>query len=386
VTVVTPATRLSARVAVLESFGATTAVADELLAYDANGLTATAIDAHMHFPLDDEPCVEVWRRYADDVRRGGLGVLADRLVQLSFPIEAGISECGEYRAVTRRGEPRTAGVGGLTLERPHECEISIHRTWAGSIPVLLTASRRDFVSLVRAFTARNEPVAVPDSMGACFVAGYNNWDRLRRLRAAWARENPDVPFSFTRLSDRKDDYQDRFILLSDGWYSDVPPDALGLTADAWRARSVVVRREHESAHYWTRRVYGVMRSRVLDEIIADYCGIAAAFGGFRAEWLLLFLGLERGSACRDNGRLHNYRGDPPLSDAAFEVLQRLVRAAAAHLEMFARQHAEALAGERGALLALLTLTQLSLEELAAPDAPERLTTALLRTTVTAPLG
>jgi len=67
-----------------------------------------------------------------------------------------------------------------------------------------------------------------------------------------------------------------------------------------------------------------MRNNLLDEVIADYFGITAACGRFRADWLLRFFGLESYPRYRAGGRLEHYRGDPPLSDAAFLVLQRLL--------------------------------------------------------------
>jgi hypothetical protein len=73
-------------------------------------------------------------------------------------------------------------------------------------------------------------------------------------------------------------------------------------------------------------------------IIADACSIVAALGTFPADWLLAFLGLDRYPLCRAGGRIHNYRGTPPLSDVAFAVLQRMVVSAAANLERFTRAH------------------------------------------------
>jgi hypothetical protein len=265
---------------------------------------------------------------------------------------------------------------GLVLTRPQECSVTIHPTWAGSIPVLTAGCDDDFVSLLRALTARNEPVAVPASQGACIVAGYNNWDRIRRFEDHWNRDHPDTAFSLGLLADHKDQYQDRFILLGSGWYSGVPPETVGVHAAEWRRLSLVIRREHECAHYWTRRVLSTMRNRVLDEIVADYCGIFAACGRLRGDWLLAFLGIRAGHELRDGGRLLNYRGDPPLSDAAFEVLQRLVIAAVENLESFDRRHAEVIEGRRGLLAIPLALSRLSLEDLAGDQARTLLDDAL----------
>ena len=65
-------------------------------------------------------------------------------------------------------------------------------------------------------------------MGACMVAGYNNWDRIRRYRQQWSRKNPTNSGKlawqqeFIRLIPQKHLYHDRFIILSNGVYSNVP--------------------------------------------------------------------------------------------------------------------------------------------------------------------
>jgi len=172
------------------------------------------------------------------------------------------------------------------------------------------------------------------------VAGYNNWHRIALLRqqfessappnASWAEE-------FQRIKAKPELYQDRFIVLSSGPYSGVQAADLGLDEETWRTCSLAIRREHECAHYYARRVFSSMRNNLLDELIADYFGISAAVGGFRADWLLRFMGLESFPNYREGGRLQNYRGKPPLSDDSFLVLQRLVRAAALNLQSFDEQ-------------------------------------------------
>jgi hypothetical protein len=157
---------------------------------------------------------------------------------------------------------------------------------------------------------------------------------------------------------QKEQYQDRFILLSEGPYSAVPAHELELDDEPWRKLSLVIRREHECAHYFTRRVFGSMRNHLLDELIADYCGIYAALGRFRADWFLRFVGLEKFPHYREGGRLQNYRGDPPLSDAAFTVLQAVVKVAAEKLERSNRR-------PDGRWME--SVSQFTIEELAAGD-------------------
>jgi len=111
-----------------------------------------------------------------------------------------------------------------------------------------------------------------------------------------------------------------------------------------------------------------MRNNLLDELIADFAGITAANGRFRSDWLLHFLGLESFPLYREGGRLQNYRGDPALSEGAFTILGSLVRQAALNLERFDAQRMPAADRGQDQLAMLLTLTGMTLEELASGEA------------------
>ena len=238
--------------------------------------------------------------------------------------------------------------------------------------MLVAPRRADFEALVRALTKRNEPVPLPPSMGACMVGGYNNWGRVAELRRAWEAGEVDADgagdwaAAFAVLRARRELYQDRFVLLSTGAYSGVPAEAMELEPGEWSRASLTIRLEHECAHYFTRRVLGSMRNNLLDELLADYAGIVAAAGRYRADWFLRFCGLE-GEGCRAGGRLWNYRGDPPLSDAAFAVLQRLVRAAAGELERYDAGLPPPARTPEGRARVLLALAGLTLEQIAAGE-------------------
>jgi hypothetical protein len=278
---------------------------------------------------------------------------------------------------------------GLVLKQPEKLQLIIHQSIAGAIPVLLTGNREDFVSLVQALTMRNEPKPIPASMGACMVAGFNNWDRIRQYRQQWEDKNPlncsesSWAEEFGRLIPHKELYQDRLILLSDGPYSDVPASEMGLSESQWRNLSLTIRLEHECTHYFTRRLFDSMRNNLLDELIADYRGIVAATGHYRADWFLRFLGLESFPNYREGGRLQNYRGQPPLSDGAFKILQALVKTAVENLERFDAEYAGELITLNNQPLMLVALTYLTLEELASKEARIRLKKTIdeLRTTL-----
>jgi len=363
---------LTSRAAALAGFGASSSVTEELLRYNENRFDHSK-SHELGWPLHDEEFVETWEQYAREVKEAGsIDVLSRYLVQLRFPIHTGISKDPGYLSATRNGaDPGTVPIAtGLKLIAPQEVQVAIHPTSAGRIPIILAARREDFISLVQALTRRNEPDEIPASMGACMVAGYNNWHRISLLRKTWraAGSSGDWSSEFQRIRTNKELYQDRFIILSSDEYSGVPASDLGLPEAQWRQLSVVIRREHECTHYFTRRVFSSMRNNLIDELLADYMGIRTAFGEFRGEWLLRFMGLENFPRYRDGGRLQNYGGNPSLSTEAFYLLQRLVKEAAENLEQFDRCHGNQFHDSESRPALLMCLTSLTLDELASTRA------------------
>ena len=372
---------LSFREDVLRAHGAAGGEIDELLAYTGNTFAAGG-PQEAALPLPDEPSAAAWEHYVErTVREGVVPVLRDVVPQLRFPIEGGIGATEPYRAATLRGERTAHPGGGVRIEDPDGIRLFLHPTPAGRIPVIVAELRADFVSLVRAVTRKNEPDAIPDSMGAVIVGGYNNWNRVAGIRRAWEAENPDAACAGgwaahfrTEVVPHRERYQDRFIVLSSGPYSGVPAEALGLEEEEWKMKSLTIRLEHECAHYFTRRVCGSMRNSLHDELIADFVGIRAAEGIYRGDWFLRFMGVE-GDAYRQGGRLQNYRGTPPLSDGAFAVLQELVKSAASTLEDVDTLHPHHATGADEAARALRALATLPVEALAAGDGITRFAAA-----------
>ncbi len=211
-------------------------------------------------------------------------------------------------------------------------------------------------------------------MGSIVVSGYNNWDRIHQYRKRWEFHHPK-DFSkekwqeeFRRLIPRKELYQDRFIIISDGPYSAVPAQDMGLSEEGWKRTSLVIRREHECTHYFTRRLFSSARNNLLDEFLADYTGIVAAAGCYHADWFLRFMGLESFPHYREGGRLENYRGDPSLSDGAFKILQTLVKNAAHNLERFDTDQCGDSRNPFERTIVLMALTHLTLEQSASTQA------------------
>nr|WP_315491344.1 hypothetical protein [uncultured Rhodoferax sp.] len=325
------------RMRVLESFGAQGVVLQELLAYNRNTFQRLPEFTNTAYPLPDEAFASAWDEYlrrAQDL--GTVAVLKTCLRHLNFPIQQGISQDPTYRAVVMRGEPARdcALATGLPLLEPEGIELRMQATAAGRIPIVSVNNRADFEHILQALLNRNEPMDIPQSMGAVMVAGYNNWERIDQHKRHWQRSAPPDTWDheFKRLIPQKALHQDRFIVVSTGAYSNVQAVDLDLGDDEWRRLSVDIRIVHECTHYAMKRIYGQMRNNLQDEIIADAMGLVSATGTFCSDWFLRFMGLENHRAPRPDGRVNVYRGDPPVSEAAFQILQTMLVQAARNIE------------------------------------------------------
>lgn len=281
----------------------------------------------------DELFVQAWEEYIRDIPElGALGALRQRLVQLCFPVRHGMSANPDYLLATRRGISPAGleAAGDIGLQDPAGLKVYLYQTRAGRIPVLETADRADFEMLVQVFRYRNEPVDIPASLGACMIKGYNNWDRVARYKKKCGPQ-----FDFKQMKARRELYQDTFLIVSDAEYSGVPAKMLGLAKREWRRLSLVIRREHEATHYFTQRFLGSAKNHPLDEFIADYMGIVAAVGRYRADWFLRFMGLENYPEFRQGGRLVNYVENKRLTQIEFDELKSCIKNAAENVEQFA---------------------------------------------------
>lgn len=370
---------------VWRALGATPDETRALIAYADSAFDLSRAPAR--FPLADEPYAAAWAGYVEEAERvGAWACVRERLVQLRFPIEPGISESPVYQAATRRGVWPAPAARGLELARPAELRLWLADTPVGRVPVLLAATRDDFIALVRALAYRNEPRPIADAVGATIVDGLNNWDRVAALRRAWeAGSATGSPAAWAarwrEIVSEPALYQDRIIVLSAGPYSGTAAADVGLGEDEWAQRSIALRLEHECTHHFTRRALGSMRNRLADELIADYLGIVAAAGGFRADWLVRFLGLERHPAYRSGGRLEEYRGDLALGSGAFRVLCDAVLRCARNLEAIdALRPVWTASAESAADKAemILALAAIGLEGLAGDSAVELYRAARLR--------
>jgi hypothetical protein len=247
------------------------------------------------------------------------------------------------------------------------------------VPCIYAGCREDFAFLVRALSCRNEPAPVPDSMGACVVVGYNNWDRIEQMRRKFAAGNAadGWPAQLKRLVAARV-AADSFLILNGGPYSGVPPAATGHAAEEWSRISFKLRQHHEAAHYFTRRVLGSARNHPCDESIADFYAITRVFPSFNGLLFLRFFGLEDFPRYREGGRLQNYRGAPPLSDGAFSALQQVMFLVAENFEDIDRGCGRELRDSGSEAAVLLTFCQFTIEEMAAAGFSGRFQTSFRR--------
>ena len=125
---------------------------------------------------------------------------------------------------------------------------------AGKIPIVYPKDTGDFERILREIVYKGKDVPNLQNMGASFVSGKTL----------------------------------RFIVLSDKPYSGIPAEEMGLPDSCWATKSLIIRKYHECAHYYTKRFLGSSRNNLHDELIADFCGIYAAFGEYHAKYFIAF--------------------------------------------------------------------------------------------------
>ena len=239
--------------------------------------------------------------------------LAQRFPQLSIPLSSGARETPLYKELVLRGRKNDLPPAGYSLSDADE--LKGYPTPAGEAEVLFLRERADFERCVCALAYRCEPKTIPPSMGATTIRGLIDWGRIRARRAAYENAGGGAwQEEFRRFTADPDNYQATLILVSSGYYSAVPPEAVGLSTAEWRQRSLTIRTYHELTHFVCRRWYPGDIDPIRDEVIADAVGLLAAFGAYDPHKAKLFLGIE-GESYRPGGRLENYVKDMPLDQA-----------------------------------------------------------------------
>ena len=309
----------------LKEFIKSVSAVDELLTYTENKFTKIKND----YSLLEDTYINTWEDYCKESKKiGAFETLKKYIVQLQFPIQKGISKSEAYINSTLRGKSNINN-SGLVLNQPELIQLDIYKNnMIGKVPVIIVPNDDDFNAIISALSNKNEPQKLPKSMGASFINGINNWDRIHQLKADWLKNNSTGNWSLhfkEHILPKPYLFKDKLMVLSTKAYSGVKSDAIGISKNTLKSSSLIIRREHECAHLFTLKYYGCMGNNIHDEIIADYTGITKVLGQFNEKWFLNFIGLEDYPKYRKGGRLENYQGSKKLSEEAFNGLKTIVK-------------------------------------------------------------
>jgi hypothetical protein len=312
-------------------------VSDELKKYFQNKFLSKDKKTQSHFA--DESYIKSWKSYCSEAEKvGAFQDLKNCYPALNFPIEEGINKTQGYIDAVLKGKAELINErNDLQLNNPEGLEIEIYESIAGNVPVLKVPDNQDFTKIVQCLLHKNNPTAVPQSMGALLANGVNNWERIHTLKKEWFVNNPsgdwNQEFSKNVLPNPQL-YKDKIIILSTKPYSNVPADKLGLTDEIWKNYSYSIRLEHECTHLYTLKKYGFATNNLHDELIADYIGITKTIGSYKKEWMLAFMGLEDYPNYRKGARLENYLGNTDLSFESFEQLTKIIKSSVENIAIF----------------------------------------------------
>ena len=169
------------------------------------------------------------------------------------------------------------------------------------IPVIYAKDEKDFYEIVKKLIYKGMSVPNIEKTGASFAYGKTN----------------------------------KFIILSNKPYSNIPAQKLGLEEEQWRNYSIIIRREHECTHYFTKRFLGSSQNNLHDELIADFTGIMCASGGFKAKWFLAGMGLDMYPEPQEIGRFPVYTSS--LSNEAAEIMKKIIIKVANNVEKWSKK-------------------------------------------------
>ena len=297
----------------------------ELESYFQNKFSLEGINT---ISSEENSSIKFWEDYLQTVSFSGFQILKDFYPQLHFPVQTEINKTEDYINAVLKGKDSYNNLQkNLQLNDAEGITIKIYDSVAGTIPVVSIKHSEDFSTLVQCLLHKNNPVSIPQSMGAFLANGINNWARIHDLKEKWTRNNPlgnwNTEFSKNILP-HPEAYKDRIIVLSTKPYSNVPANKLNLSDAKWRAYSYTIRLEHECTHLYTLKKYGSASNNLHDELIADYIGISKALGKYNKEWMLAFMGLEDYPHYRKGARLENYL-NIQISEENFQDLTCIIK-------------------------------------------------------------
>lgn len=180
----------------------------------------------------------------------------------------------------------------VNFSQPEEIIIRIENTFAGKIPIVILGNDSDFENfIVNAACHGRRPDDI-SQMGASFMYG-------KKIR---------------------------MLVLSKKFYSNTPAERVNLSREEWRNKSMLLRLEHETVHYYTKKFYGTASNNIHDELIADFFGMRKAFGHYDADLFCYFMGID-GS---HKGRLSLYTAG--MNDSTKDKIADIARRCSRYLE------------------------------------------------------
>lgn len=322
--------------------------------------------------FSDEPGIAFWKYFSAKIIYGDevFFELKKCYPQLNFPIEKDVDKTELYCDYVSRGKFECIDLPfGLKLENRYGIKFDLYDSIAGKIPVFIIPNSNDFVTIMQSLLHKNNPVPIPQSMGAVMINGIVNRERLNSLKKDWLKKNPfgDWNKEFSeKILPEKEFYKDKLVFLSAKPYSNVPCEQLGLESSIWMSYAISIRREHECTHLYTLKKYGKACNNLHDELIADYVGIVKTMGSYRKKWMLKFMGLEEYPNYRTGARLENYIKESNLSDADFQQLITVVKKAIDTLDLFDQEIGE-LHSDTDLMCRIDSMCETSLLEMASPQ-------------------
>ncbi|MBR0043317.1 MAG: hypothetical protein IJP56_00560 [Synergistaceae bacterium] len=190
----------------------------------------------------------------------------------------------------------------VKFNRPEDINIIIYNSIAGELPVIKFGDISDFENFIINLLYKGDRSQAGDisQMGASFI------------------------FSKTQ----------RFLALSNKYYSNTPPEFVNLETEEWRGKSAIIRLEHECTHYYTKKFYGSASNNLRDELIADFVGLYEAFKFYNAKLFQHFMGLD--DVNNQAGRLSLYTVG--LSKNVQEIIKQIAVTSSNWLESW--QHTQ----------------------------------------------
>lgn len=229
---------------------------------------------------------------------------------------AALEKDGAERAINTMLIPQRP----VALAEPAAITARIHMAEAGEIPVISVGNAEDFENIIVNLVHKGKRPEKIGATGASFIYGKTT----------------------------------RFIILSAKPYSNVSAATLGLDEADWQQKSMEIRLAHECTHFFTKRFFGASQNHLHDELMADFFGMMAAFGYYKAEYFEYFMGIKG----TEGSRLSYYI--PDCSERLFAALKEIASAASHWLEDWshgkdyaAMSHAERIRFLCGTNLALM---------------------------------